>query len=210
MSNNFRREGNELVQYDNGVEYSRFDFKTKECKHWYARTICMIVIEKVKHLKEMTRDLTKKINILVLGVALGGIIIHLLNKLDNITIIGVDISDENYNIVEENSDNNRLDLIKYDAEKYIKETDMKFDIIICDIFNGSRVPDFVLGDDFIFNCKRILNENGCFIINTINVDKNLLKEKYNRIFETDYIFFEYQYGHFIRSSNLITQVSLTK
>jgi spermidine synthase len=207
---NISLEGNELVQYDDGVEYSRFDFKTKECKHWYARTICMIVIEKVRHLKEKTRDLTKEINILVLGVALGGIIIHLLNKLDNIRITGVDISDENYNIVEKYSDNNRLHLIEVDAEKYIKETSMKFDIIICDIFNNSKVPDFVLSDDFIFNCKRILNENGCFIINTINVNKNILKEKYNRIFETDNIFFDYQYGHFIRSSNLITEVSLTK
>ena len=72
----------------------------------------------------VNRILNSKNNkkILILGVALGGIIIHILNKDQYIHITGVDISDENFDLVREYSDVNRLILIKDDAETYINNT----------------------------------------------------------------------------------------
>ena len=65
-------EGDDLVQYYKDVEYSRFNTITKEVKHWYAIQMMNIIYAKY--------DFDKPIKILVLGVALGGVIIHLLNN----------------------------------------------------------------------------------------------------------------------------------
>jgi len=193
-----QQEGNDVVHIENGAEYSRINTKTKECQHWYAKKICSIV-EMI-----VNRDKTKRYNILVFGVALGGIIIQLLNRLDNIKIIGVDISDDNFNFVRKHSDNNRLKLIKNDAEQYILETKEIFDIIICDIFDGLKVPQFVLDNSFLLNCNWRLKENGYFIINTIGVKYNYIIDKMNEIFYPKMLYSEYQYFMYMKHSNMIT------
>ena len=100
--------GDDIVHTVSGGEYSRFNYKIKECKHWYSITICNKVLNSIYE--------NRKYKVLVLGVALGGIIVHLLDKNKNIDIVGIDISDINYDIVRTYSDNSRLKLIKDDAE----------------------------------------------------------------------------------------------
>jgi DNA adenine methylase len=57
-------------------------------------TKCKPILDKISLLYNLQYV---KVNVLVMGVALGGIIIHLLNEHPNIYITGLDISDEYYN-----------------------------------------------------------------------------------------------------------------
>jgi spermidine synthase len=193
-----QQEGDDVVHIESGAEYSRVNTKTKECQHWYAKKICSIV-EMI-----VNKNKTKKYNILVFGVALGGIIIQLLDRLDNIRITGIDIEDDNFDFVRKHSDNNRLTLVKNNAEQFIIETPDIFDIIICDIFNVLKVPKFVLYDSFLINCYWKLKKNGYFIINTIGVDYDNIINKFNKIFKPTMLYSEYQYFLYMKHSNMIT------
>ena len=165
---NIKIVGDDIVYVVNEGEYSRFNYKTKECKHWYSITICNKVLNSIYE--------NRKYKILVLGVALGGIIVHLLDKNKNIEIVGVDISDINYDIVRTYSDNSRLKLIKDDAEIYMKNNNEKYDFIICDVFNDLDVPKFVTTTTFLNNINRSLVNDGYFLINTIKMNKDNLHD----------------------------------
>ncbi len=163
--------GDEIyIKLPNGAESSRFNYKTKESKHWYN-------LEMINEINKIKKD---NLKVLMLGVALGGIAVHLLDKNKSINITGVDISDKYFNIVKKYADNTRLNLIKMDANKY--NNNEKFDIIICDIFMNSTVPDFVLTKEFMDNIYKMLLPKGKFLMNTINVNKeklhNLIKNSF--------------------------------
>jgi len=176
---NIKIVGDDIVHVVNEGEYSRFNYKTKECKHWYSITICNKVLNSIYE--------NRKYKILVLGVASGGIIIHLLNKDENIDIVGVDISDINYDIVRKYSDNSRLELIKEDAENYMKNNNEKYDFIICDIFNEIYVPKFVTTTTFLNNINKSLVNNGYFLINTIGINKDNLHDIFSNSFQSSNI-----------------------
>lgn len=150
---------------DNGIEleYSRFNYKTKEVGHIYA-----------KIMKQVTSNHPK---ILVLGVALGGIIINILDKYPNSKVTGVDITDEYFDLVRKYSDNSRLTLIKEDAQEYIANNSGKiaFDIIICDISDGLSIPLFTVSKPFLDKINKMILPNGKFIINTIDNDDNFIQ-----------------------------------
>ena len=156
-------------------EASRFNTKTKEVKHWYATQMCNNIIGDLL-------DKNKPIKILVLGVALGGILVHLLDKLPNAEGTGVDITSQYYHIIRKYTDINRVDLIEADANEFVKNPEPKFDIIISDIFDNITVPDFVLSKEFLNNIKNKLKPQGKFLINTIGIEINKLKELFNSIF----------------------------
>jgi spermidine synthase len=156
-------------------ESSRFNIKTKEVKHWYATLMCNNIISNLE-------DKSKRIKILVLGVALGGILVHLLDKLPNAEVTGVDITSQHYHIVRKYTDSNRLKLIEADANEFIKNSEPKFDIIISDIFDNITVPDFVLSKEFLNNIKNKLSPQGKFLINTSGIEINKLRELFNNIF----------------------------
>ena len=173
---NYKIDGDEIYQPATDIphsEHSRFNYKTKECSHWY----CLEIINNILYKKYK--------NVLVLGVALGGQIIHLLNKDSNVKVTGVDISDINFHIVEKYSDLNRLRLIKDDANNYIMNTNDTYDVIICDIFNGMNVLDFVLTPKFLDKINKMLLEpKSKFLLNTTTEsDKDmvlsLLKTSFN-------------------------------
>ena len=77
---------------------------------------------------------------------------------------GVDICNKYFNIVKEYSSKERLTLILCEE---------KYDFIIC---------DFVLSDNFLNNIYDKLKVKGMFLINTVNIDKNILITKLNRYF----------------------------
>jgi len=169
-------EGDEIVYYTtNGNENSRFNYKTKECTSWYSTNMCNIILDSINQ-----QNPNKKYKVLVLGVALGCIIIHLLNKNKNVLVVGVDIFDDHFNIVKQFSDNTRLKLIKDDAIKYLNNTNESFDFIICDIFDNISLPSFVLEYPFLHSIDNHLNLYGQFLINTIGVDKQKLEEAFNK------------------------------
>ena len=155
-------DNNDLVHSKSSMsEYSRFNTKTKKAKHWYAQQMFNYINNNYK------KD--EPIKILVLGVALGSIIIDLLDNFKNANITGIDISDEFYIIVNFYSPKERLELIKTDAKEYVKNENIKYDVIICDIFDNIYLPDFVLDKYFLNNIYKKLKPNGKFLLNSIGI-----------------------------------------
>jgi hypothetical protein len=158
-------DDNYIYQTDpyNKGEYSRFNYKTKECVSWIAKKICNEILFSCKKLKP---------KILVLGVALGEMIVHLSNKRPDFIITGIDISDINFNIVNQYSSKN-ITLIKEDANIFIKNSNDIYDYIICDIFDSVSMPDFVLSKEFLDKINIMLIQNGKFLLNSIGC-KNIM------------------------------------
>jgi len=161
-----------LVDNGHTFEYSRFNYITKEVKHKYAKAM----------MKEITKDHPK---ILVLGVALGGIIINILDKYPQSQVTGIDITDEYFDLVKKYSDTSRLELIKTDAEHYISNT--AFDIILCDIFDGLSMPSFILSKPFLDKINRMILPKGKFVINTIRIDNMIMQQKLHNSFTNNKI-----------------------
>jgi 2-polyprenyl-3-methyl-5-hydroxy-6-metoxy-1,4-benzoquinol methylase len=164
----YKIDGDEIYQMDsiNRMEYSRFNIKTRECVRWYAKEICKEVLKTKMNAK-----------ILVLGVGLGCIIIELSNKRPDLTIIGIDISDINYDIVRKYKGSNQVTLIKEDANEYINNSEITFDVVICDLYIDGKVPLFVFSDEYLNNIFNILNPLGKYIINIPEKLDNILLSK---------------------------------
>jgi spermidine synthase len=164
----YKIDGDEIYQMDsiNRMEYSRFNIKTRECVRWYAKEICKEVLKIKMNAK-----------ILVLGVGLGCIIVELSNKRPDLAIVGIDISDINYDIVRKYKGSNQVTLIKEDANEYIKDSGITFDVVICDLYIDGKVPIFVFSDEYLNNIFNILNPLGKYIINIPEKLDNILLNK---------------------------------
>jgi len=176
--NNIYMSNNEIYQKFGNFEYSRIDLKTREVKHWYAKKIVKKVLKNKKNKK-----------VLILGVALGGIIINLLNENKNMKITAVDIEDTHFNFVRKHSDNTRLNLIKDDANNFVMNMKETYDAIIVDIFIGDKIPNFVTDNNkFLNKLEKNLNVGGIFIINSIRINRNILENKLKNIFFTSNVY----------------------
>jgi len=165
-------QGDYIYQTDihNKGEYSRFNHKTKECVNWVSKTICNDILFTCNKISP---------KILVLGVALGDMIIHMSNKRKDFIITGVDISDINYNIVKLYSTKNTV-LIKEDANIYIKESNDIYDYIICDIFDSTENPEFIFTYEFLNKINSMLLPGGKFFLNSTNNKKlDIFKQSFN-------------------------------
>jgi hypothetical protein len=171
----YKIKGDYIYQNDpiNKGEYSRFNYKTKECVNWISKTICNDILFSCKKLKP---------KILVLGVALGDMIIHLSNKRIDFIITGVDISDINYDIVKKYSNTTNVKLIKESAESFIKNSNEVYDYIICDIFNSVNIPSFVFTYKFLSKINQMILHNGKFLINIVVIE-DIKEHKVKTIFE---------------------------
>jgi len=196
------KRGNEIFSIlDDLTHFSSFNLKSKEVQFWYCKKICEEII------KDVQKNPLRKYNILLLGVDLGGILINLSNKLNNVFITGIDISNIYFNIIEEFSPHNTFKLIKTDAKQFMKEHRKNtFDYIICDIFNGTKLPDFVLSKEFLSDINKNLSPSGKFLINTIGVDYLKIKDQFQKIFLNSEIRFETEYPS-VYTLNLVTIVS---
>lgn len=67
------------------------------------------------------------------------------------------------------------------AEVYVEEhVNEKYDMLVCDIFNGRQVPGFVTTTPFLQKCRRNINPGGHFILNYIvNKDAEWREAMYN-------------------------------
>ena len=177
-------DGDEIYQQATDTqhsEHSRFNYVKKECTHWYCLEFMNDILSPKNNIKYK--------NVLVLGVALGGQIIHLLNKDPMIKVTGVDISDINFHIVRKFSDNSRLRLIKDDAYNYIMTTNDTYDVIICDIFIGMHIADFVLTPKFLNKINMMLTSPySKFLLNTTTeYERNEVNELLNKSFKNSSI-----------------------
>jgi spermidine synthase len=128
--------------------------------------------------------------ILVLGVAGGSVIKTLVDEFEfRGKITGVEIDAETINLANKYFGLDKIDnlqIIITDAEKFVKEINETYDLIIIDIFEDNIMPDFLFENTFISNILKILNTNGFVIFNTIVSDNSaqIRNEKFVKLIES--------------------------
>ncbi|MFM9987109.1 spermidine synthase [Flavobacterium sp.] len=128
--------------------------------------------------------------ILVLGVAGGSVIKTLVDEFEyKGKITGVEIDAETINLANKYFGLDKIDnlqIIITDAEKFVKEINETYDLIIIDIFEDNIMPNFLFENTFISNILKILNTNGFVIFNTIVSDNSaqIRNEKFVKLIES--------------------------
>jgi len=135
-------------------------------------------------------------HILILGVAGGSVVKTLTEEFNfdkQITGVELDpvvikIANKFFNL----NDISNFEIILDDANKYVAETKLLFDLIIIDIFEDCFMPEFLYSNQFTNNIKRILKPKGYIIFNTIVLNKTAEEKNklYKNQFETTKFAFE--------------------
>ena len=124
-------------------------------------------------------------SILILGVAAGSVIKTLTHEI-NFTgeITGVEIDEEIIKIGNDFFNLNEiqnLEIIIEDAYKFVLKTKKKYDLIVVDIFEDNKMPNFLYEKYFIERLCFILNIKGFIVFNTMvlngNYQNNLFYKK---------------------------------
>lgn len=128
-------------------------------------------------------------SILVLGVA-GGSVIETLKKEIKFEgkITGVEIDAAVVEIAKKYfglENYNNVSIVIDDAFEFVLKTKEKYDLIIIDIFQDTKMPNFLYEDFFINRINFLLNVNGFILFNTMVLDYKdrrrnaLYKSKFN-------------------------------
>lgn len=128
-------------------------------------------------------------NILVLGVAGGSVIRTLVDEINfkgKITGIEIDkavieIANEYFRLNEIQN----LEIIIDDASEYVQKTQDKFDLIIIDVFQDTKMPDFLFETLFINRICFLLNPKGHILFNTmpLNTRQKQLNSAFIKTFD---------------------------
>jgi spermidine synthase len=113
-------------------------------------------------------------NTLILGLGAGCVVETLVEEFNyQQKIIGIELDEKVIKIAQEYFNINRfnnLDIIKYNAFDYVLETKQKFDLIIIDIFQDSKMPNFLFEKFFLKQINQILNQKGIILLNTMVIN----------------------------------------
>ena len=146
-----------------------------------------------KGLKYIGYDRIKKFDkVLVLGVAGGSVIKTLVDDVKyKGQIIGVEIDPEIIEIANTyfNIDQiKNLEIVIEDAFEFVLRTKDKFDLIIIDIFQDTKMPSFLFETHFIQRVNYLLNINGFILFNTMVInEKNKIRNlDYRKKFDDNY------------------------
>lgn len=124
-------------------------------------------------------------NILVLGVAGGSVIRTLVDEIDyKGQITGVDIDKGIIDIANTYFNLNaipNLEIIIDDASEFVLKTNTKFDLIIIDIFQDTKMPEFLFEFFFIHRICFLLKPKGHILFNTMLLN---VKQQQNNL---DYV-----------------------
>lgn len=122
--------------------------------------------------------------ILILGVAVGSVIKTLLEEIKfKGKITGVEIDPETINLANKYFGLDKIDnltIIIADAKNFIKQTNENYNLIIIDIFEDDKMPDFLFETQFITQLLNCLSIEGQILFNTIKKSKqdNLRNENF--------------------------------
>jgi spermidine synthase len=146
-----------------------------------------------KGLKYIGYDRIKKFDkILVLGVAGGSVIKTLIDDVKyKGQIIGVEIDPEIIEIANtyfKINEIENLEIVIEDAFEFVLRTKDKFDLIIIDVFQDTKMPSFLFESHFIQRVNYLLNTNGFILFNTMVInEKNRLRNlDYRKNFDENY------------------------
>ncbi|CAM3596373.1 hypothetical protein FLSA109164_06055 [Flavobacterium saliperosum] len=114
-------------------------------------------------------------NVLVLGVAGGSVIKTLVDEIKfKGQITGVEL-DANVIEIANNyfglNEIPNLEIVIDDAFEFVLKTKTKYDLIIIDIFQDTKMPNFLFEDFFINRINFLLNVNGFILFNTMTLNK---------------------------------------
>jgi spermidine synthase len=133
-----------------------------------------------KGLLTIGSDRINKMNkILVLGVAGGSVIRTLVDEIKfkgNIT--GVEIDEKIIKIANEYFQLNKIsnaEIIIDDAFDFVLKTKDKYNLIIIDVFQDSKMPGFLFEAYFKDRICTLLDPKGCILFNTMVIDDNQKK-----------------------------------
>lgn len=146
-----------------------------------------------KGLKYIGYERIKKFdNILILGVAGGSVIKTLVNEVKfHGKITGIEIDKEIVEIANKYfklNEISNLELIVDDAFEFVLKTKDKYDLIIIDIFQDTKMPNFLFEDFFINRINFLLNVEGFILFNTmvINEKDRIRNIDYKKKFDGNY------------------------
>jgi len=131
-------------------------------------------------------------NVLVLGVAAGSVIKTLAEEIQfKGKITGVEIDSAAIEIANTYFDLNKiknLEIVIDDAFEFVLKTKEKYDLIIIDIFQDTKMPNFLFEDFFINRINYLLNVNGFILFNTMTLtEKDFERNKnYKSRFDNNY------------------------
>jgi spermidine synthase len=110
-------------------------------------------------------------SVLILGVGGGSVIKLLQDKFCfNKKIIGVELDPKVLEIANQYFGLNKRRNIEIkidDASTFVKETPLTFDIIVIDIFQDNKMPDFLFFEGFLSDLHTKSNKNGVILFNSI-------------------------------------------
>lgn len=143
-----------------------------------------------KGLKIIGFERIKTMNsILVLGVAGGSVIRTLVDEINfKGKITGIDIDQaviEIANTYFKLNEIPNLEIIIDDASEFVQKTKNKYDLIIIDIFQDTKMPDFLFESLFINRICFLLNPKGFVLFNTmlLNAQQKQLHLDYVKNFD---------------------------
>ena len=137
------------------------------------------------------KKVAKMNHILILGVAGGSVVKTLINESGyKNKITGVEID---ANVIEIAKKYFELDLIPNfdiildDAFEFVLKTKEKYDLIIIDVFQDTKMPNFLFEDFYINRLLEILEPNGMFLFNTmcLTLADNFRNMDYLKLFDTE-------------------------
>ena len=142
-----------------------------------------IGFEKIRNMKK----------ILVLGVAGGSVVKTLADEINyEGKIIGVEIDKAVIEIAKEYFQLDQIQNLEIkieDALVFVNNTEDTFDLIIIDIFQDTKMPDFLFEKSFIDRICNLLNTNGYILFNTMIINQHQKQVNANYIDNFDSILY---------------------
>ena len=127
-------------------------------------------------------------SILILGVAGGSVIKTIVDEIKfKGKITGVEIDATVIEIANSYFELDKipnLEIVIDDAFEYVLKTKLKYDLIIIDIFEDTKMPNFLFQDFFINRINSLLNLNGFILFNTMVINKK--QEERNQVYKSKF------------------------
>ena len=115
-------------------------------------------------------------NLLVLGVAGGSVVKTLVNEIKfTNSITGVELDSDIIKIANQYFELQKiknLKIIIQDANNFVLQNNKKYDLIVVDIFEDNKMPDFLYETNFINALSKSLKVNGFILFNTMVLNNN--------------------------------------
>ena len=144
-----------------------------------------LCLENLRHLMLVLLFIPEPERILVLGTAAGSLLHYLRHYLPRARITAVDIDAElvdrmlQLQVLPPAGDS--LEYVHADAASYIADAQEPFDLVLVDIFNGARSPDFLLQQEVSETLHRICSERGAISYNLLLASDHDFKAFYRSL-----------------------------